>query len=142
MDNKKTIMLGGTVIASAILGLGQVEAKTNALRFNTLGSGAEVRANLLNSTSPASALELTCGAKKEGEKTSEHKCGEGKCGEGKCGEKKEASSTTKSESKTAEHKCGEGKCGEGKCGEKKEAAKTKTESKTAEHKCGEGKCGK
>jgi uncharacterized low-complexity protein len=56
--------------------------------YNALGSGAEVRSEILQSgTNHFNAFEATCGEKSEtteGKKT-EGKCGEGKCGLGKCG---------------------------------------------------------
>ncbi|MDX5404537.1 MAG: hypothetical protein LPK28_03440 [Bacteroidota bacterium] len=137
LKNKSKIILG-TVVTGSIFGLGNLQAE-NILSYQTLGSGSEVRAELLRSARTMDAtLELKCGEgkaeKSEGaEKTGEHKCGEGKCGEGKKAE-------SKKEGKAAEHKCGEGKCGEGKCGEGKKA-ESKKEGKAAEHKCGEGKCG-
>lgn len=116
-------------IATGTLALGAVSTNANAadlFQVDYLGSGAELRSNLidLNSDFPAEnkmvsnlEMELKCG---------EGKCGEGKCGEGKKGEesketkaegKKEGDAkATKGDDKTKEHKCGEGKCGEGKCG--------------------------
>ncbi len=114
MEKKKTI-LAGSVIAGAILGLSNITANATSLTsYSTLGSGAEVRSELLNTPSATNAFELACGAKakdaKCGDKT---KAKDGKCGEGKCGDKK----------KDGKGKSKDGKCGEGKCGEKKKAAK-------------------
>lgn len=79
----------GAIVAGAIMSANAMENASNG--FEDLGTGAELRANLLSA--PSSPFKST----------------EAKCGEGKCGEEKQ-------ESKAAEHKCGEGKCGEGKCG--------------------------
>lgn len=108
MENKKTIF-SGSIIASAFIGLASLSANASTLtNYSSLGSGSEVRSEL---------LEQTCGAKDA--KTTEAKCGEkdAKTKEGKCGNK---------DSKTKDAKCGkkegkgkEGKCGEGKCGAKK-----------------------
>ncbi len=112
---------------------------------NDLGSGAELRTQLLSSpiveAAEATSIELKCGKKtkeaKCGEKTKEAKCGE-KTKEAKCGEKtKEA----KCGEKTKEAKCGEGKCGEGKAKEAKCGEGKCGEGKAKESKCGEGKCG-
>lgn len=145
MDNNKKNIFATGLLAGSVLSLGALQANaTNLLNYQDLGSGAQVRAELLRSErSLVGSYELSCGEKKTESKAAEQKCGEGKaesksaehkCGEGKCGE-------NKAESKAAEHKCGEGKCGEGKCGAESKSAEKKAESKSAEHKCGEGKCG-
>ena len=128
--NKLKNLAAGTIMLSS-LSLLSVDANAENL-FNTedLGTGSDLRSNILeaNWNSPAfinATIEL--------------KCGEGTCGEGKKkaeGEKAE----TKAAEKTGEHKCGEGKCGEEKKAEG-EKATPKAEGKTGEHKCGEGKCG-
>lgn len=121
MENKKSI-LAGSVIASAILGLTSINANATSLTsYSALGSGAEVRSELLSTPSAINAFELTCGekGKTSDTKTKDAKCGDkakakdGKCGEGKCGDKK----------KDGKGKAKDGKCGEGKCGDKKKATK-------------------
>jgi uncharacterized low-complexity protein len=87
-------LLTGTLMTGAIAG--STANASELIAFDDLGTGGELRAELLSSV------------------TSPFKSPEAKCGEGKCGEEK--SSSTTSETKAAEHKCGEGKCGEGKCG--------------------------
>ncbi|TAJ13954.1 hypothetical protein DMA11_07115 [Marinilabiliaceae bacterium JC017] len=139
-------LLKGLVLGGLMAGALPVAANANTLfNYDNLGSGAEVRSNLLDlygspleSMNPSSSDFIV----------GEGKCGEGKCGEGKCGSKEEAKKETtkeakKSETKSAtEAKCGEGKCGEGKCGsEETKTEKKTTEEKTSEQKCGEGKCG-
>lgn len=118
-------MITGTILSGALLGATSVNA-AQMFSFDDLGSGAELRSELLNAANGIKTFEATCGEKKaEGEsKAADHKCGEGKCGEEhhkKEGESKAADHKC-GESKAGEHKCGEGKCGEH--GEKKEEPKT------------------
>ncbi len=130
-------LLKGTFVAGALLSVSSLTAATTSslYDYDALGSGSEIRSEILGNTLQATTPENNF----------ELKCGEGKCGEGKCGEeKKEAKKTeAKSETKSKDAKCGEGKCGEAKCGEKKDTKKSeaKTEGKSKEAKCGEGKCG-
>lgn len=133
---KKNILKTSAIATGAILvgSVSNVQA-SNLFDSQDLGSGAELRTQLLdlNNAVPSfvsnNDIELKCGEGKCGEKSkkAEGKTSEHKCGEGKCGEK-----SKKAESKTSEHKCGE----------KETKAVKKAESKTSEHKCGEGKCGK
>ena len=107
----KNSNLSKITLASLIVGFSgaaDVQAANN-LSITEMGSGAQVRAQILGQLGATQApIQL---AEKEG--------GEGKCGEGKCGEKDG----------------GEGKCGEGKCGEKD--GKDGGEAKCGEGKCGE-----
>lgn len=144
MENKKTRnFIKGTLVAGALLSVTALSATPNSslFEYSALGSGAEVRTEILRSAaSPFNNFEAKCGeksttTKKSETKSTEAKCGEGKCGEGKCGEgdKKAATSTTTvktSEAKAAEAKCGEGTCGESdKKAEKKAAKAAKKEKK-------------
>ncbi|PKL84318.1 MAG: hypothetical protein CVV24_00475 [Ignavibacteriae bacterium HGW-Ignavibacteriae-3] len=148
--NTKRILVTGSIIAGAIFGAGAPSTlnAANLFDFNNLGSGAELRASLLN-TSPERTLEMKCGNKSDSKspkaddpKAKDSKAKDGKCGEGKCGDKKmnDAKAT-----KPMDSKAKDGKCGEGKCGEKKKDAKSmdkkemkemkeKKESKPAEKK--------
>jgi uncharacterized low-complexity protein len=112
----------GTLVAGALLSVSALSAtpnSSNLFDYNTMGSGAEVRSELLHTVSAGlDIFEAKFGGKEEGK------------AEGKKAETKEA--------KAKEAKCGEGKCGEGKCGGKEEG---KAEGKAKEAKCGEGKCG-
>lgn len=118
-------LIKGTLVAGALLSITALSAAPNSsslFNYNALGSGAEVRSEILQNgnNNPLNVFEANCGEKttaKEG-KTEEQKCGEGKCGEGE----------KKAETKSAETT-------------KAKATKTETESKTEEGKCGEGKCG-
>ena len=105
MENKKSIF-SGSVIASAFIGLASLSANASSLtNYSTLGSGSEVRSEL---------LEQTCGAKDA--KTTDAKCGEkdAKTKDAKCGGKAKEAKCGKKEGKGKEGKCGEGKCGAGK----------------------------
>ena len=118
--------------ATGTLALGAVSNNANAADLFTvdhLGSGSEVRSNLIELNSDFIAdnrmvsnlnVELKCG---------EGKCGEGKCGEGKSGDEKDSDkkedaikSDTKEDTKE----------------ETKEEAKEETEK---DDKSKEGKCG-
>ena len=132
------------VITSALLsgafGLTTLNASgENLYNYSDMGSGAELRSELidLNSSSSQLAVEAVSFGKHVELKCGEGKCGEGKCGEGTCGEgiekagaetdstkseeakKADVAKEGEEENKATEAKCGEGKCGEGKCGEKK-----------------------
>ncbi len=138
MEKKKMNFIKGTLVASALLSVTALSATPNAsslFDYNALGSGAEVRSEILqNDANPFNNFEAKCGEKSnekaEGKKA-EAKCGEGKCGEGKCGEKK--AEATKADAKKSDKKA----AAKVKKGEKK----TTTETKAKEAKCGEGKCG-
>lgn len=124
---KNTSIVTGSLLVGALFSTATGTA-ANLFDFDYLGTGAELRSNLL-ATDVSNMLS--------------NKVDDLKCGEGKCGDKK---TETKTEGKSKDAKCGEGKCGEKKDA-KKETKKTtkktkKAESKTKEGKCGEGKCGK
>ncbi len=124
----KHIFVTGSIVAGSLLGLGAVNnisAKT-LFDFGSLGSGAELRTSLLN-TSPERNLDMKCGSKSES--NTEKKAGPNdKAKDAKCGDKK-------MESKAKEGKCGEGKCGdkkmEGKSMEKKEMKESTPAEKQA-----------
>lgn len=131
---KSATLITGVLLTGSLAAFAASNGNQNLFEYSSMGSGAEVRSEILDMNAPNILSNETT-----------YKFGEGKCGEGKCGgdEKKEAKTakkgakaeTTKSaDAKTAEAKCGEGKCGEG----EKKLAK---EGKTSEAKCGEGKCG-
>ena len=106
-----------------------MQTPSNTLSFNSLGSGAELRSELLEPGNGAQFnFEAKCGGKSAESKSAEAKCGEG--------EKAKA----KTESKSAEAKCGEGKK-EAKAKSAEAKKEAKAESKSKEAKCGEGKCG-
>lgn len=119
MEKNKKPILAGSLVAGAIITASCFTVNANDLTsYSSLGSGAELRSELLGTaTGDAAAFELKCGEKDK--KTADTKAGDAKA----------------TDSKGKEGKCGEGKCGEGKCGHKKK------ESKGKEGKCGEGKCG-
>ena len=120
MEKKKRNLIASAVAAASVVALSNINASNNSITFNTLGSGAEVRSEILSNNGLSKLInDLKCGENRASTNIEKAKGKEGKCGEGKCGEKKA--------------KGKEGKCGEGKCGEKK--------AKGKEGKCGEGKCG-
>lgn len=126
MENKKKNILTGAFIAGTIIAGSAFSVDAgNSFKFESLGSGSEVRHNLLNESSKtnlsASIDFVTASDTTKTKKAkTKSKVKEAKCGEGKCGDKK---------AKDAKKKKG-----------KKKDAKTK-EAKTKEAKCGEGKCG-
>ena len=73
-----TVVASGAAIIGAIGG--NVANATELLNYNELGTGSELRSNLITSDALSSFTSNT---------EVEFECGEGKCGEGKCGEKSE-----------------------------------------------------
>jgi len=120
MEKKRKSLITSAVAAATFAAMSNLNANATGIEINALGSGADVRSEILTNKGLSKMLnDLKCGENKSESTTEKSKGKEGKCGEGKCGEKKA--------------KGKEGKCGEGKCGEKK--------AKGKEGKCGEGKCG-
>jgi len=143
MNSKKLKKSAAIVTGTIIAGSFSVNAQAgdaNLFEYDNLGSGAELRSELLQKNSERyKTFEMKCGGKKaeasKNDKSSEAKCGEGKCG----GEDKKADSAKKAkEAKSAEAKCGEGKCG---ARDKNPDSTKKKESKAAQSQCGQGKCG-
>lgn len=137
MERKKSIKISALATGTLMLGAfasGNATAADNQ-GFEDLGSGAEMRSELLTNNNPVQFMN---------NREVELKCGEGTCGE-KSKEGKADKKAKASDDKAAEHKCGEGKCGEEKKADKKAEKKDKkaeaTEDKAGEGKCGEGKCG-
>ncbi|MCK9210927.1 MAG: hypothetical protein M0P61_08850 [Ignavibacteriaceae bacterium] len=131
----KHIFLTGSFIAGSVFGLGAATT-TNAeslFGFRSLGSGAELRSSLLESSTNRN-LELKCGSKTESSetKTADAKCGsktsEAKAKDAKCGSK------TDSTAKASETKAKDAKCGEGKCGSSKTTKKHTTTATTPKKK--------
>ena len=101
-------LAAASLVAGSIVGLStQTSSANEQILFRSLGSGAEVRTNLLGGG------VATGGERNSSYGGSETKGGEGKCGEGRCGEggAKGAAATPTPVSKAGEGKCGEGKCG-------------------------------
>lgn len=117
MNSKKlknsAAIVTGTLLASTF----SIEAQgvnTHLFEYDNLGSGAELRSELLQMNSERyKTFEMKCGDKKtevsKKNKSSEAKCGEGKCGAGD--KKADSTKKKKEESKAAQSKCGQGKCG-------------------------------
>ncbi len=135
MKTKKNIkkvssILGSALIAGSMAGFSNQDASAASLfESQALGSGAELRTNLINANSLQNSVSRIMDETST-IKFSELKCGEGKCGEGKCGEEKEdkKEKDNKTEKKATD-------------GEAKTAETKESEDKTKEAKCGEGKCG-
>lgn len=127
---KKSIAISALATGTVVLGsiVGATESKAaNLFSFENLGSGAELRSELLSANDATnfiknSELELKCG---EGKAEGDKKSAKAESGKAKAEAK---------DGKAAEHKCGEGKCGEGKCGEHdhKTEKTEKTEKKKAD----------
>ncbi len=122
MENKrKSRIVTRTLVAGALItGSAFTMNISNAFSFNELGSGNDVRSQLMNDVSKTiMTTDQNCGEKTKEGKTKEAKCGEGKCGEeskkqeskSEKKEKTESKTESKKESKSKEAKCGEGKCG-------------------------------
>ncbi len=142
MNSKKLKKSAAIVTGTIIAGSFSVNAQAgdaNLFEYDNLGSGAELRSELLQKNSERyKTFEMKCGGKKA-EASKKDKSSEAKCGEGKCGADKKADAKKKGkEAKSTEAKCGEGKCGGG---DKKADSTKKEESKAAQSKCGQGKCG-
>lgn len=103
MEKKKSI-LNGSLVAGVIIAVSGYSA--NAARmfnYSNLGTGEEIRTNLLNKGEAGKSFELKCGEKGKTEPAKKGK--DGKCGEGKCGDKKK--DTKAPDTKTGK----DGKCG-------------------------------
>ena len=120
----KKILKSAAIIAGAFLTTSLIAAPSvspDILAYNDLGSGSEVRSQLINQNQ-------VNGAEATAYKFGELKCGEGKCGEGKCGgdEKKEEA---KKEVKKGEAKAADAKTADAKTADTKEAAPAKETKK-------------
>ncbi len=117
----KTIKKTG-LVAAVLLGAvaipQTIEATSSDFNFSDLGSGYELRANLMKKNVRANVIPFFG---QENIANLELTCGEGKCGEGKCGTdtskvkkqepNKKVMKNDKKKGKVNENKCGEGKCG-------------------------------
>ena len=105
MENKKNILTGAVV--AAMISTCSINA-ASLFNYSALGTGSDVRGNLLNDASLAlKTIDLACGEKKE-TKTKDAKCGDSKTKDAKCGD-----------SKTKDAKCGDSKTKDAKCGDSK-----------------------
>ena len=128
---KSASILTGAILTSSFTTFAANEANAGVPDYTSMGSGAEVRSEIMNFNAP----DILHSEKNY--KFGELKCGEGKCGEGKSEEEKESK---KKEEKKSEAKESEVKKSETAKKEGKKKAK-EAEGKTSEAKCGEGKCG-
>ena len=132
---KSVSLITGAMLTGSLASFAASQNSESLLEYQSLGSGAEVRSELMDLNSPQILNSETTF------KMGELKCGEGKCGEGKCGEGDKKKEDGKAKAKKSETKATEAKCGEGKDVKTEKKAETKKEGKTSEAKCGEGKCG-
>jgi uncharacterized low-complexity protein len=104
MEKKKSI-LNGSLVAGVIIAVSGYTANAAGMfNYNNMGTGEEVRTNLLNKGETGKNFELKCGEKGKTD-TAMKKGKDGKCGEGKCGDKKK-------DTKAPGNKKGkDGKCG-------------------------------
>ncbi|AHF17500.1 hypothetical protein [Niabella soli] len=105
MEKKKSIVKG-SLLTGAIIAAAGFSANANGLfNYSSLGTGAEMRTNLLEKKGAAKNFELKCGGDKAKsdstmKKGKEGKCGDGKCGDGKCGSKTGKKSMKKKDTTT------------------------------------------
>lgn len=139
MEKKKTIQLSALATGTVLLGSFAVQPANATPAFEDLGSGAELRSELLANNNPIAFMN---------NREVELKCGEGTCGEKSKDKKKDDKKAEATEDKATEAKCGEKGTQEDRDAarekaEKRDAKKAKAaDDKAGEHKCGEGKCGK
>jgi len=121
MKTDKKILKSAAVIAGALLTTSLIAAPSvspDILAYNDLGSGSEVRSQLINQNQ-------VNGAESTAYKFGELKCGEGKCGEGKCGEDDKKKEAKKEDAKKADTKTVDAKKTDTKEEPKKEEKKKK-----------------
>jgi hypothetical protein len=133
---KSASILTGAALTTSLTAFAAANTDAEIPQHTSMGSGAEVRSEIMNLNAPDIINHETS------YKFGELKCGEGE-GEGEKAKKKKSKGEKgeKAEGKTSEAKCGEGKCGEGEGEKKAKKEKEAKESKSSEAKCGEGKCG-
>lgn len=109
----KSIKKSGLIVAALVgaIAIPQITEANLDFNFSDLGSGSELRANLMKKNVKANVIPFYG---QENLANLELTCGEGKCGEGKCGG--DTSKVKQDTSNTSKAKVNESKCGEGKCG--------------------------
>ena len=126
MENKKTIQVSALATSALMLG---AMASGNAMAgdvtpFVDLGSGAELRSELLATNNPIQFVN---------NREVELKCGEGSCGEKAKEDKSDKKAKAAAdETKAADRKTGEGTCGEKATQEERDAAREKAMKRDAE----------
>lgn len=120
---KSTAVLAGALVTGTATSFAMTNSTRDLLSYSNLGSGAEVRTELIKLNDVTNGLESATNALK----LIEQNCGEGKCGEGKCGESKEK--TEKSDKKTEKaEKAEKTKTDEGKASDDKSDAEKKSDN--------------
>lgn len=95
MEKKKNIIKGSLIAGALVACSSFATHATEIFHSNNLGSGEEVRTNLLAKKTGNHRLELTCSSGSQSGTHKHHK--DGKCGDGKCGKDHKCSK---------DHKCG------------------------------------
>ncbi len=121
--NSKAAIVAGSLLAGMSFTVPANATTENLLDYNELGSGSELRADVLQMNNPLAFSEV------DTDKYLEMKCGEGTCGETK--DKKKDKSKKKVDKKKAK---------EGKCGKDSKKKKDKKDKKAKEGQCGGGSC--
>lgn len=123
---KSAALFTGAIFAGTAAMASANNEKTDLLNYSSLGSGSELRSELLDlNKSPFDVNKAV--ESKSTVKFSELKCGEGKCGEGKCGESGEEKEGNKKEDK--KEAVSESKTDESSCGASEESKETKESKK-------------
>ena len=125
MKADKKILKSAAIIAGAFLTTSLIAAPSvspDILAYNDLGSGSEVRSQLINQNQ-------VNGAESTAYKFGELKCGEGKCGEGKCGEDDKKTEAKKEDAKKADAKTADTQTADAKTADTKEESKKKSKKK-------------
>ena len=125
MKADKKILKSASIIAGALLTTSLIAAPSaspDILAYNDLGSGSEVRSQLINQNQ-------VNGAESTAYKFGELKCGEGKCGEGKCGEDDKKTEAKKEDAKKADAKTADTQTADAKTADTKEEPKKKSKKK-------------
>lgn len=131
---KSAALFTGAIFAGTAAIASENGENENILRYSSLGSGSELRSELLDLNKSIlnnnKDLESPTTVK-----FSELKCGEGKCGEGTCGEDKKSEKKEVNKDEAKSEVKGEAK---GEVADVKKETKTETtsESKTDESSCG------
>jgi uncharacterized low-complexity protein len=108
----KRKIIGRSIVAATALTVSGITANASGLfNYNNLGTGENVRANLLGSNSENKNFELKCGNSGKTDSTMSKKGKDGKCGEGKCGANKKGKSDSTMSKKGKDGTCGANKKG-------------------------------
>lgn len=125
MKSDKKILKSAAIAAGALLTTSLIAAPSispDILAYNDLGSGSEIRSQLIDQNQVNSAESTAY-------KFGELKCGEGKCGEGKCGGDDKKKEAKKEDAKKSETQTAQAKTADAKTADTKETTKKKKKKK-------------